>query len=111
MRQSDLQRCSRKSRWCTRNNQERLVNKGRPEDRGALFVFVACSSHRREVALAPVAILVAKVLEPLIGFVAFVRPMARLGAIRAVALDGLIVPVFGIGDAVVAVIPVVGLGR
>ena len=44
------------------------------------------------------------------GFVLFVSPMARGGAIRAEMFNGFVITPIAVGDAAVAVGPVIGLG-
>ena len=64
------------------------------------------------VAIIPVAmvfpIFVTQMRLALVGLVPFVRPMARVAAIGAKALDGFTITPFGIGDAAIAVVPIVG---
>src|SRR5215469_2700083 len=56
------------------------------------------------------AILVAQVFQAFVSFGALVGPVARLRAVRAVALTGFVVAHLGVGDAVVRIVPVVGSG-
>ena len=57
------------------------------------------------------AVLVAEMLLALVGFVAFVSPVARVPAVRTEALDGFVITPVGIGDTAAAIIPVIGFGR
>src|SRR5258705_12920514 len=44
----------------------------------------------------------------LVGLVAFVRPMTRFAAIGTGVLNGFVVAPFGVGDAAIAIVPIVG---
>src|SRR5882762_2485208 len=64
------------------------------------------------VAIIPVAmvfpILVTQMRLALVGLVAFVRPMTRFAAIGTGVLNGFVVAPFGVGDAAIAIVPIVG---
>src|SRR5258707_12733625 len=44
----------------------------------------------------------------LVGLVAFVRPMTSFAAIGTGVLNGFVVAPFGVGDAAIAIVPIVG---
>src|ERR1700757_2446704 len=54
------------------------------------------------------AVFVSQMLSPFVRLVAFVFPMTRVAAVRAKALDGFVVAPFGVGDAAIAIVPIVG---
>src|SRR4029077_19006288 len=54
------------------------------------------------------AVFVAEMLAPLVRFVAFVLPMTGVAAIRAASLDGFAIAPFGVGNAAIAIVPIVG---
>src|SRR5258705_12638818 len=64
------------------------------------------------VAIIPVAmvfpIFVTQMRLALVGVVAFVRPMTRFAAIGTGVLNGFVVAPFGVGDAAIAIVPIVG---
>jgi hypothetical protein len=64
------------------------------------------------VAVVPVAmvltVFVTQMRLALVRLVAFVFPMTRVAAVGAEALDGFVVAPFGVGDAAIAVVPIVG---
>jgi len=62
------------------------------------------------VAIAMFEIFVTGAFETLVGFVAFVGPVARIAAVRAETFDRFVITPVGVGGATVAVVPVVRLG-
>jgi hypothetical protein len=89
---------------------------------GALFAFADSSganlrhfNAKAHVALVPIVpiamvftVFVAEMRLALVRFVAFVRPMARFPAIGAEVLDSFVIAPFGVGDAAIAIVPIVG---
>ena len=75
--------------------------------------FCVCAKEAASVAIVAVAmvfaIFVAQMLAPLVGFVPFMLPMTGVAAVRTEALDGLPITQVGVGDAPIAVVPIVGL--